>query len=834
MVCCVGANSTRGLREKKLDTDQGTRLQHKLKNLANQFTYYALLSSAVILVLMVVVLLIDFASAEADSGAGGKLLAGLVKALTLTVVLLVVSIPEGLPLTIGVSLAFTVKRMWADKLLVRKLDAPEKMGGVAEILCGKTGTITKNDMRVAAFFCEGRYVKNSRKNTFLNCELSQEAVERIKESILYNCEARVEMDATTYVPVGNGTEVSLLRFLQDADIPIHLLIQRKLGRIRASCPFSSEKKRSAVALEHPDSPQTVTIYVKGAPEVIVSRSSHVLTNGGIVDLEEQDIETIHRQVKSMAELPLRALGFAYAEVPLEDWINRYEVEENGAGRALEDALSSGELQLTFLGAFGLRDPLRPKVQSCIKYAKEHGELGVRLVSGDHLETARTVATKAGILTPADFGRAYSVCSAEDFRAAVGGLEQGADGEPTVKNMDAFREVANNLRVLARATAADKHLLVVGLRAMGKSVAVTGDGINDVEALLRADVGLAMGSGCSAAKEAADIVLTDDDFEASLRAVMWGRNVFHNVSRFLQFQVTVNLSVLLTVFAGIIIFGESPLSAVQLLWINLIMDTFAALALSTEPPLPSVIQGAPYSEGASILSPPVWRQILGVSLFNFLVMLFVMLFGATAAGLEYDEYRTSPKMSEPDMPAADAPDYAALKAAYDTDMDAYSQSQAKLRHLTYIFNIFVFLQLFNEINCRKVGRRDFAVFEAFFHNPFFLLVVLGTFAAQVAMCTFLPNLTQTTPLTKGEWGACIAVGATTLVVAAALKLTPEAWVARVPTGKMVDEDTEMHTGVVSKWQGATGAAPQGDGEKYTELAEAGDEERGDNDENFRPV
>lgn len=187
-----------------------------------------------------------------------------------------------------------------------------------------------------------------------------------------------------------------------------------------------------------------------------------------------------------------------------------------------------------------------------------------------------------------------------FRDRVGGL--GGEG---VGDIEEFKRIIQNLKVLSRASSIDKHILVAGLKQMGRKVVSTGDGINDVAALLRADVGIAMQSGCSAAKEAADLILTDDDFEASLRAVMWGRNIYQNVSRFLQFQVTVNLSVLFTVFIGSIYFVESPLSGVQLLWINLIMDTFAALALATEPPLPTVIKGDP-SQSHAILDPTIWR------------------------------------------------------------------------------------------------------------------------------------------------------------------------------------------------------------------------------------
>jgi magnesium-transporting ATPase (P-type) len=496
-------------------------------------------------------------------------------------------------------------------------------------------------------------------------------------------------------------------------------------------------------------------------------------------------------------------------VDLEAWSQRFEGQGGSADRALEDALTSRELGLTFVGVFGLRDPLRPKVASCIKYA-EDGDVRVRLVSGDHVETAKAVALKAGILRREDAGREYAVMTAQEFREHVG-LRTHEDPETgeiitSVEHEDAFRQVADSLRVLARATATEKHLLVRGLQgALDRKVAATGDGINDVHALRAADVGLAMGSGCSAAKEAASLVLTDDDFEASLRAIMWGRNIYANVSRFLQFQVTANLSVVATVFFGVCIFGSSPLSAVQLLWINLIMDTFAALALATEPPLPSVINGAkdgggPVRAGAPVLAPAVWRQVLGVSAWNFLVMLVLMLFGRMIAGLpEYSS--TTPLV----CPAAwDGAKTGAGSAGYTAHMALLEACISKKTHLTYVFNTFVFLQLFNFVNCRKVGPRDFNVFEAPFHNTYFLLVVAGTTATQVLMCECFSGLTATVPLSRSEWGACIAVGATPLLVSAALKITPVAWVAGLG-GLLPDEDKGTESKLLDVWAGGASAA-----------------------------
>ena len=259
-----------------------------------------------------------------------------------------------------------------------------------------------------------------------------------------------------------------------------------------------------------------------------------------------------------------------------------------------------------------------------------------------------------------------------------------------------------MKVLARANATDKHLLVVGLTSMGKAVASTGEGINDIDALQNSEVGIAMGTGCSAAKESADIILLEDDFEACLRSVMWGRNIYHNISRFLQFQVTVNLSCILTIIVGIIRYNDTPFTAVQLLWINLIMDTFAAIALSTEPPLPQVIKGRPFKGKTSILSKTVFRQIYGISIWITIVMLIIMLFGRSIAGLKDDEDKNNELVK------------------------------------TYIYHCFVFMNIFNEINCRKIGKKDFNVFESLFHNWYFIFVVFGTFATQILSAQYFPT------------------------------------------------------------------------------------------------
>lgn len=566
-----------------------------------------------------------------------------------------VSIPEGLSLAIGISLAFSVGTMYKDKILVRELDAPEKMGAIENICVGKTGTITTGNMKVAQFHCEkSDLIKNTRKNTVLNCELSDLALYLIQESIMYNCEARVEMDQTIYKPVGNSTEVAFLKFLQDAEIPVHLLIQKKLGNIRATIPFNSVTKRSMTVVRNPDQPEFVTVYLKGAPEVVVRHCDRRLVNG---QEEGIDVDDILKNVEIMAAQPLRVLTFAYLQMSFQDWQRQYENQDASPEQILEEGLNKDILPFCYIGSFGLRDQLRPRVGSCIAYARENAYLNIRLVSGDHIDTARMVAIKAGILKSSESGSRHAVMHAKDFRQEVGQLKhvRTDDDELIVEleNIERFRQIVHDLRVLARADATDKYILVTGLQQIGRKVAATGDGINDIDAIKKADVGISMGSGVAAAKEVSDIILTGDDFEASLRAVMWGRNIYNNITRFLQFQVTVNISILVILFIGNIVFNMPPITSVQLLWINLIMDIFAALALSTEPPLKSVINGHAFTENVSLLSATVWRQILGVSFYNIVIISLVMFFGRIAAGLPDFDRTTSTLISEPSNPGKDA-------------------------------------------------------------------------------------------------------------------------------------------------------------------------------------
>jgi P-type Ca2+ transporter type 2B len=297
-----------------------------------------------------------------------------------------------------------------------------------------------------------------------------------------------------------------------------------------------------------------------------------------------------------------------------------------------------ERELTFVGLFAMKNDLRDKVQTSVKFAQK-GLINVRMISGDNLETAKAVAIKAGIISAEDSNRLHVCMKADEFRQEVGSVIQSTDenGDPVeeLQYFEKFKSLAQKLRVIGRAVPEDKHLMVVGLKQMGKVVASTGEGINDAYALHSSHVGFAMGTGCSMAKDNSDMIITDDNFQATVKAVMWGRNIYQNVKKFIQFQLTVNFACIFVVLFSCIFYGQSPMSAIQLLWVNLIMDTFAALALATEVPNPRiVVEGEPIQSDETVMSKEIWRQVIGMSLYMFVVLALMQMAGRVMFGFTY--------------------------------------------------------------------------------------------------------------------------------------------------------------------------------------------------------
>jgi Ca2+ transporting ATPase len=387
--------------------------------------FVGLVSALAILVLSIIIVLVTVAGID-----GVTFAKRFMDNLTLALIVLIVAIPEGIPMTIGISLAYSVIAMYEkDNLIVRDLTAPEQLGLIDEIALGKTGTMTTEEMSVVSFYIQNQNHMNSRKDSLNNCHILEDILEKIHESIVWNSSAYIEMTENSfYVPIGNGTEVSLLKWLQDAEIPVHEMMQEKADNVLFALPFDSNLKRSIVAVRHPRMENTVRIYIKGAPEVVVPKCQYHYRETGAkepFDFDAQEYVMNDTMIEKMAKKGHRCMAFSYADVNEEDFMSQRESTANFTN---EGSIEQLEFNQTFLALIALHDPLRPKIKDTLAYATLSG-LNIRLISGDNLETCRALACDVGILTkeqydtvvPADQSK-YAM-EAKDFRDAVGGLQE---------------------------------------------------------------------------------------------------------------------------------------------------------------------------------------------------------------------------------------------------------------------------------------------------------------------------------------------------------------------------------------------------------------------------
>ena len=452
------------------------------------------------------------------------------------------------------------------------------------------------------------------------------------------------------------SEVGLIKYLTMSGCNTKEQIkERDSNKPVAQIPFSSERKRATNVITLNNG--MIRVFCKGAPEIVLGKCTNWVGQGGqTLPLQESDRSRIIDDIqKQYAKKCLRTLLVAYLDYDQQSW-ESLSARNNGF-ETLED-LEKLEENLTMVGMFGLKDPLRPGIRDAVEKCHMAG-INVRMVTGDNIDTARAISLEAGIITQEDLDAdaedaEYVAMTGKQFREAVNGRvymkevekevedEDGNKSKKTVKevvcdinNAHVFRKVKAKLKVMARSQPDDKFMLVDGLIKEGQTVAVTGDGTNDAPALNRSDVGFAMGiTGTDVAKSACDIQLTDDNFCSILTAVRYGRNIYDNIRKFLQFQLTVNVVAMFLVFAGACLFGEEPLTAVQLLWVNLIMDTFAALALATEPPNERVLDRQPSKKSDAIVNEIMWRNILGQALLQIVVLLVLMYKNREIFGIVY--------------------------------------------------------------------------------------------------------------------------------------------------------------------------------------------------------
>ena len=588
----------------------------------------------------------------------------LLQTIMIAVTVVVVSVPEGLPMAVTLSLAYSMQKMLQTNNLVRKMHACETMGATTVICTDKTGTLTENLMTVAEAQFYGAEGAGSR---------------LVQEGLVLNSTATLDKasDGSTRV-FGNPTEGALLLWLDREGVAINEVASE--AKVVAQIPFSTERKYMATIVQ--SSEGSFILYVKGAPEMVLGLSSQV---EGAIDRQSIEAELVKYQSQAM-----RTLGFAYQRL-----------------ECIEEGIADGKLvakELTFLGIVAISDPVRVDVPPAIRECLSAG-IDVKIVTGDTVATAREVARQIGLWQDGD------------------GEQQVVTG-PEVAEMsdEELEERIGKIKVISRARPLDKQRLVEALQRRNQVVAVTGDGTNDAPALKSAHVGLSMGDGTSIAKEASDITIVDNSFASIGRAVMWGRSLYQNIQRFILFQMTVNVAACLIVLAGAFLGTETPLTVTQMLWVNLIMDTFAAMALASLPPSARVMHEKPRDRSSFIIDKAMGRGILMVGGLFFVILLAL-----------YYLFHTYDIRSMTDLFSLTMVDGLPTITRYEQSL---------------FFTLFVWLQFWNMFNARafKSGRSAFHFKGA----RGFVLIALVILVGQLFIVNFGGEMFSVTPLTWKDW------------------------------------------------------------------------------------
>ncbi|KAL4637506.1 hypothetical protein ACB092_03G081600 [Castanea dentata] len=639
LVTSVGMNTAWGEMMSSINRElnEETPLQARLNKLSSYIGKVGLVVAALVLVVM----LIRYFTGNTKDDKGNKEFNGsktkfddvmnaVLSIVSAAVTIIVVAIPEGLPLAVTLTLAYSMKCMMDDHAMVRKLSSCETMGSATIICTDKTGTLTLNEMKVTEFW------------------LGKEAMEDDNYSNL----------AET---------------------------------------FNSAKKRSGVLVRNKNE-KTIHTHWKGAAEMILAMCSAYFDRAGVLKVMDEEerlqLETI---IKNMAQKSLRCIGFAHKEVTEESGQPIEKLEENG---------------LTLLALVGMKDPCRPGVSTAVESCKAAG-VNVKMITGDNVHTAKAIAFECKILKPNEDVGDEAVVEGVQFRNY---------------SQEERMEKVDKIHVMARSSPIDKLLMVQCLKQKCHVVAVTGDGTNDAPALKEADIGLSMGiQGTEVAKESSDIVILDDNFTTVVTVLRWGRVVYSNIQKFLQFQLTVNVAALVINFVAAVSSGKVPLTAVQLLWVNLIMDTLGALALATEKPTNDLMSKPPVGRSKPLITKIMWRNLMAQAVYQVTILLVLQFKGKSIFGVNENVKNT------------------------------------------LIFNTFVLCQVFNEFNARKLDKKN--IFKGILKNKLFLAIVGITIVLQLVMVEFLNRFANTERLDWGQWGACIGLAALSWPIGWLIKCIP---------------------------------------------------------------
>ena len=676
LVLCVGLNSHHGRIFALINAEpEPTPLQIKLEALAEKIGLVGMFFASITFISLVIPWTIKQFKSGFTWAACREPLGYFVNALTIVAC----AVPEGLPLAVTISLAYSMRQMMKDNNFVRKLNACETMGSATVICADKTGTLTQNKMNVERIAL-GSEFKSLSESGILHKD--EKFLNLLRKTLAVNTQA-VLTDTGT---IGSQTECALIRFCEYLHGNYHQLRIAHPPSIRFL--FDRDRKRMSTIIPLDNK---YRVMVKGAPDELIKLcTNYINENTEILPITEEFVKQYQEALNHEGDLTFRTLGLAYKDVSV-------------CPQTVEEA----ESDLTLMCTTSIRDSLRESTAECIDQCQRAG-IRVIMITGDHQNTAEAVGRECGIMKPG-------------YRAVTGSYVRH------LSNVE-LQEELKTIAIVARSSPMDKHLIVTALKEAGEIVSVTGDGTNDVPAMVAADVGLAMGkSGTELAKEASDIVVLDDDFKSIVRSVVWGRCVYNNIKRFLQFQLTANVVTLFVTFLSAVILQDTPFQAVQLLWVNLIMDSLGALALATGKPDDSLLKQMPEHKDAPLITNFMLKNIVGQALLQISLMILVLL-----------------------MPG-----------------DAVKYST---KHYTYLFNVFVLCQMFNLINARVVSH-EMKVSDGFLDNPLFFMILFGILIVQIILVQIAGLYFSCTPLSFHEWVTSTLLASLTIPVGFILRAFP---------------------------------------------------------------
>ena len=924
IVLAVGEHSQKGIIRRTVDNAQETSqtpLEKKLEDIAEKIGLFGTIAGIVTLVALTIRFIIHYLKSDKKykkdsavkdivtsylmnypSGLNddnlkneakthltnpkSEISANVLNIIMLCVSIIVVAIPEGLPLAVTLSLAFSIKKLMDFKNLVRKMHACETMGGANYICTDKTGTLTKNEMNVFKVLTAKDEIKlketiedketkvlDKKKNIKNELKIREQHDiyfknsnfwDQLRIAIALNVDGQIkELENpdingdTESCETKNKTDKAFIDFLYrfKASISGERAKYTSNKNYYKQIPFDSKRKRMTTFIKHDMSQTGYRLYTKGGAEKVnVYCKNYLDPETGIVKpLGDTERYFISDNVQQFNKQMLRSLYICYKDILQEEFENA-EKFKNSEGKAID------QYDLTFIACVGIRDSLRNGVKKAVAECHSAG-VNVIMVTGDNIITATAIAKDCGILgndvnldnlQPTDIEQEPELTENQErreghllniletkpkaltgntFYAAIGGLvcstcgkdtnlckcpkteaeaKQIADktGQPkasikndTIKDKLKFQELSKNLKVMARSQPIHKYALVLGLRELDKIVAVTGDGTNDAPALSKSDVGFAMFDGTDIAKEASDIVILDNNFSSLVIAIIYGRNIYDNIRKFLQFQLTVNFCACLLVFISAWIGNETPLTTIQMLWINLIMDSLGSLALATEPPYQELLNREPTKKEESIINGKMWKHIIFQSIVELILLICLYLYAphfikeddvvrlAENKIIEYCYYEFPGKTSPDNIIFGISPKWdnsvkkklkltENLCGLYNDKNDLsfayeeYNRANAGTAHMSIVFNVFVIYTLFNQFNCRVIDD-SLNIFVRMGNNLFFPIITLCELALQIILIEFGRDAFKCTErgLTLIQWLIVIGFSAVTFVLSAIIKFIP---------------------------------------------------------------